>query len=106
MVVTSGVGDRLVPKWVLIQASITCRRKVLVPRVLTMARPPNPKHKNNPLRQLRGVLASSGRTHISQIELAQICGISANTIKKIEFASRRLNPGVLTKVAIATGASW
>ena len=55
---------------------------------------------------LRGVLASPGRTRVSQIELAKICRLSPNTIKKVEFASRRLSTNILTRVKITTGASW
>lgn len=72
-----------------------------------MPKKPKSENEDNPLRQLRELLASPGRARISQPEFAQICGISANTIKKIEFGSRSLNPSILTKIRIATGgAQW
>jgi transcriptional regulator with XRE-family HTH domain len=70
--------------------------------------PKDPKNKANSLRQLRELLASpEGRKRISQIDLARMCRISANTIKKIEFGIRPLNPSILTKIRIGThGAVW
>jgi hypothetical protein len=74
-----------------------------------MARPLKPGNEDNPLRQLRGLIASPERMRISQVELAKICGISPNTVKKMEFgfASRqRLSPDVSEKVVKAAGALW
>jgi transcriptional regulator with XRE-family HTH domain len=51
-------------------------------------------------------MATPGRERISQKELAQILGISANTIRKIEFGSRSLTDAVLTEVKVTTGARW
>jgi len=64
------------------------------------------KDADNPLRKLRELLATAGRERISQKELAQLIGISANTIRKIEFGSRSLTDTVLTEVKVATGARW
>jgi transcriptional regulator with XRE-family HTH domain len=68
--------------------------------------PKETRNKKNPLRQLRGLLATPGRERISQKELAQLLGISPNTIRKIEFGSRSLTDAVLTEVKVATGAKW
>ena len=65
-----------------------------------MARPPNPKHADHPLRLLRSILG------ISQRELAETINTPFDTIQSTELGRLQLSQAILRKIEREIGASW
>jgi hypothetical protein len=72
-----------------------------------MPRHPKPENRNNPLRQLRGLLSPEGdAAPIKQWELERLIGVPVATIRAIEAGRRKLNDDVLRKVYFVTHFLW
>jgi transcriptional regulator with XRE-family HTH domain len=72
-----------------------------------MARPPNLKNSNHPLRLLRNLLSEQGAAApMSQLKFSQLIDVPVSTIKAIENGQRLSNQSVREHIALATGAVW
>jgi transcriptional regulator with XRE-family HTH domain len=71
-----------------------------------MSRPTKPERLQNPIRLLRHILRSAGRTSCSQAELAEKVDISVDSIRGIESGRQTLTEKMANRILCETGAAW
>jgi DNA-binding XRE family transcriptional regulator len=61
---------------------------------------------NNPIQQLRRILAAPGNKELSQAELAPIIDINRHSLNSIECDRMKLSRRMLNQIRLSTGAFW